>query len=98
MDRAYLIDRAAAAYDAARCQHREGPYGFYNYTSYGAPLPYVVRDFRNPADPNFGQHVVATTDEEQGRRAYEQLTREHIFGCVVDAVLNGLDYVAPPAA
>lgn len=95
MDRAAMIDAAAKAYERASCPAREGPYGLYDYSGYGAPAPHVVRDFR-PGSPTCGGWVACFADPDRAQAEFDRLTREYIFGAVVDAVLAALEAEASP--
>jgi hypothetical protein len=85
-----LIERAAAAYERASCPHRQGPYGLFDYSSYGAPIPHVVRDLRERGGETFDKIVFRSTDRGLAQREFEHLTRMHVFGAVVDAILSGV--------
>ena len=87
MTRSDLIERAAAAYERASCPHRHGPYGLFDYTSYGSSVPHVVRDLRDMCSVDFNKVVFRSTCRDAAQAEYDRLNREHIFGAVVDAVL-----------
>lgn len=85
-----LIARVADAIEQARCPHREGPFGGYDY---GHPDDqpvkggrYVVRDFRDPSSPDWGKWLHQTDDREDHERVFEQMTREHIARAAIAAI------------
>ena len=84
---ALTLERVATAIEQAQCPNREGPYGLYDYTSYGHPKPHHVRDFRDPRSATWGHAVLMTTDREEAEATYRKLTREHIARAAIDAVL-----------
>lgn len=85
MDEATL-DRVADAIEAAKCPGREGPFGLYDYSSYGWPNPHHVRDFRDPRSDSYGSCVAALTDPEIADRLYKTLTRRHIAEAAIAAM------------
>lgn len=80
------LNRIALAIEAAQCPGREGPYGLYDYTSYGAQKPHRVRDFRDPRSEAWGDTVFASDDAATSRQQYERLTREHVALAAIHAV------------
>jgi hypothetical protein len=88
------LDQAIAAGEEARCPHREGPYGGYDYghnTDFYGPEPkagrYVVRDFRDPASPDWGKWVHQTHDKDEHDRVFRRMTDEHILRSIIGALL-----------
>ena len=81
-----LLERVGRAIEAARCPNREGPYGGYDYSSYGNPTPYHVRDFRDPKSDTWGRTVFRSNDRDAMHREYERLTRAHIALAAIQAI------------
>lgn len=80
------LARVADAIEQAQCPNREGPYGLYDYTSYGHPKPHHVRDFRDPKSETWGHAVLTTTDREEAEATYKRLTREHVAKAAIAAL------------
>ncbi len=101
---AAVLDRIAAAIEAARCPHREGPFGGYDYghnPAFYGPEPeggrYVVRDFRDPHSPDWGKWVHQTGDRAEHELVLERMTQRHIARAAYDAARPDaalLEYVA----
>lgn len=78
----------------ARQPGREGPYGLFDYTSYGDRSPHHVRDFRlhtlrtNP--DKYGACVFHSKDKDMAQAEYERLTAEHIGMAAFNAVVEVL--------
>lgn len=68
-----VISDVANAIDRARCPHREGPFGGYLYDDL-----HVIRDFRDPASPDWGKWLHRTTDTYLHEELYAKMTREYI--------------------
>lgn len=99
------VVRVAQAIEKALCSGRGGPYGLYDYTSYGDPKPHHVRDFRDMSSDTYGSCVLRTDDKELARQTYDRLTREHparaaiaecmaILGEPTEAMLDALRHEA----
>lgn len=78
------VGRVAEAIENARCKGREGPFGGYDYgynpEFYGPPPEggrYVIRDFRDPASPDWGKWLHQTDDKDEHEALFEKMTREH---------------------
>lgn len=84
------LETIHAAIDAAQVPDRQGPYGLFDYTSYGDPAPHHVRDFRDTRSDTYGDSVLVTTDRDLARRTYERLTREHVAIAAMQATLRVL--------
>lgn len=80
------LDRVGAAIEAAQCPGREGPYGLYDYTSYGDPVPFHVRDWRDPKSTTWGCAVFKSVDRAEATSQYELLTRRHIAQAAIAAI------------
>lgn len=81
-----MIERVAAAIEAAQCLGREGPFGLYDYSDYKTATPHRVRDFRDPLSEDYGKAVFAFADREQARVEYERLTKQHIARAAIEAM------------
>lgn len=82
------IERLAAKIVESGCPHREGPYGLYNYESYGRERPYTVRDFRDVRSPEYGREIFSSENRDEAAAIYERLTNEHPVYVVLDALLG----------
>ena len=82
-----LLDAVGLAIEQAGNPGREGPFGFFDYTSYGDPVPFHVRDFRDPKLDGYGKCVFKTTDRSEGLAAFERETRRHIARSAMSALL-----------
>jgi len=80
-----LVEAVADAIERAQCKGREGPYGGYDYSSYGWPQPYRVRDFRDPNSATWGETVFQSDDPNECDREFERLTRQHIARSAIQA-------------
>ena len=80
------LDRVAAAIEAARCPGREGPYGLYDYSSYGFEMPHRVRDFRDPNSKTWGDVVARFARAEEAEALFDTLTRRHIANAAINAL------------
>ena len=87
------VERVARAIEAAQCKGREGPFGGYDYghnTAFYGPEPeggrYVIRDFRDPASPDWGKWLHQTNDSEDHERMFAKMTREHIAQAAIRAI------------
>jgi len=84
------LDAIAEAIRIAECPDREGPFGLYDYSSYGDGShagAHRVRDFRSYADPAYGSSVHVCDDPVEARRVYEEMTRRHVAAAAWDAVM-----------
>lgn len=81
------IKAAAKAIKAAQCPGREGPFGHYDYSSYGWDKPHRVRDFRDPSSKTWGHDVFKSDSREESWAEYERLTEEHIARAALSAAL-----------
>lgn len=81
-----MLDRVADAIEQARCPGRQGPYGLFDYTSYGDPVPHHVRDFRDPESKLYGSCVGAFADRQIAVELFETLTRHHIALAAIEAM------------
>ena len=79
------LDAVAEAMEKASVPHREGPFGLYDYTDYGDPVPHHVRDFRDMRSATWGMAVHRGTDPVEARRIYDELTRRHVADAAVRA-------------
>lgn len=79
----------AAIHDAMH-PDREGPYGLFDYGSYGDPVPHQVRDFRDPRSATYGDCVFRSVDRDAALSVYETLTQEHVAIAAMTAVLKVL--------
>ena len=79
----------AAIHDATH-PDREGPYGLFDYGSYGAPVPHHVRDLRDPQSETYGDCVFRSVDRDAALTVYERLTQEHVAIAAMTAVLKVL--------
>ncbi|MGA0595654.1 hypothetical protein [Enterovirga sp. CN4-39] len=70
-------EEIAKAIEEAMCPDREGPYGLYDYSSYGDRAPHHVRDFRDPSSPTWGHSIFISESRKEARAEYERLTRLH---------------------
>lgn len=68
---------------------REGPFGLYDYTSYGNPKPHVVRDFR-PSAEKYGAWLFQSTDRDEALREYTRLTDAYLGRAALEAALPHL--------
>lgn len=86
------LDKAIIAAEQARCPHREGPYGGYDYGHRNdEPVPggrHVVRDFRDPSSPDWGKWLHQTDDPLVHEKVFERMTAEHIIGSITAALLG----------
>ncbi len=80
------LERVGMAIERANNPGREGPYGLYDYTTYGDPVPHHVRDFRDMRSDTYGHTVFRSTDRDAARAEYERLTRCHIARAAVEAL------------
>jgi hypothetical protein len=88
-----VVERVARAIDAAQCKGREGPFGGYDYghnADFYGPAPeggrYVVRDFRDPASPDYGKWVHQTNDRDEHERVFARMTEHHIARAAIAAL------------
>jgi hypothetical protein len=86
------IDRAINAAEKARCPHREGPFGGYDY-GHNNPLSveggrYVIRDFRDPSSAGWGKWLHQTEDREEHDAIFKKMTDEHILRAAISALLS----------
>lgn len=81
-----IIDAVAIAIEKASVPHREGPFGLFDYTGYGDPVPHHVRDFREVGSATWGKAVHRGTDAVEARRVYDELTRRHVADAAVRAL------------
>ena len=72
---------------------REGPFGLYDYTDYGHPVPHHVRDFRDYSSSTYGDCLFQSKDPDLARQVYERLTIEHMAIAAIKATFKafGLD-------
>lgn len=82
------LEAIADAIEAARNPDREGPFGLFDYTSYGDPVPHHVRDLRDHRSESYGDCLFRTVDRDEARRVYERLTREHLAISAIRATLK----------
>lgn len=89
-----LVGRVADAIEAAKCPHREGPFGGYDYghnEAFYGPAPeggrYVIRDFRDP-QKNWGKFLHLTNDNAAHEAMFAKMTREHIAQAAIAALTN----------
>lgn len=71
------VRRVAGAITAAEQPGHEGPFGLFNYTSRGDPVPHHVRDFRMRAE-EYGSCLHRTADQGEARQLYDEATRLHV--------------------
>lgn len=90
-----LLKLVADAIEKAQCGGREGPFGLYDYTDYGDPIPHHVRDFRDPASPTYGHCVFRSGDRTEALAVYNQATREHVAQAAIDAIRNSGQVLLP---
>ncbi len=81
-----LLDHVAEAIEEARCPHRRGPYGLFDYTSRGHPKPFHVRDFRDPNSDSWGVQVAAFESRVEAEILLDQLTGRHIAQAAITAI------------
>lgn len=81
------------AIERAGCPGREGPFGGYDYgykTEFYGPAPaagrYVIRDFRDPASPDWGKPIHYTPDEDAHNAMFAKLTQHHIARAAILAL------------
>jgi hypothetical protein len=79
-----------AAIEDAMHPDREGPYGLFDYGTYGDPVPHQVRDFRDARSDTYGDCVFRTVDRDEAMAVYERLTQEHVAIAAMTAVLKVL--------
>lgn len=87
------IALAAKAADKARCPHREGPFGGYDY-GHNNPEPvqggrYVIRDFRDPSSSDWGKWLHQTDDQAEHDRIFKRMTDEHIIHAILASLFAG---------
>lgn len=85
-----MVERVADAIESARCPHREGPFGGYDYGYRNATPPkdgrYVIRDFRSPASPDWGKWIHQTDDVNEHDALLLKMTRHHIARAAIEAM------------
>jgi hypothetical protein len=81
-----MLERVAQAIEEAQCRHREGPFGLYDYSSYGDPIPHHVRDFRQLGSPTYGHCVFRSDDREAAQSEYDRLTRDYVARSAIEAM------------
>lgn len=93
-----LIERTARAIEDARCPHREGPYGGYDYGHRGDPVEggrYIIRDFRDPCSDDWGRWVHQTDDQDLHDATLKRMTEHHIARAAIAIIAPAvLDMVA----
>lgn len=89
-----VLDAVGFAIDAARCPSGEGPYGLFDYTSYGWPKPHRVRDFRDTKSKSYGADVFVSDDRDEARAEFERLRRHHLAQAAIDAYHAGLQHIS----
>jgi hypothetical protein len=92
------LDRAAEAAEKARCPHREGPFGGYDY-GHNNPNPveggrYVIRDFRDPSSPDWGKWLHQTDDQTEHDLLFKRMTDEHILRAILASLFCGVSHTA----
>jgi uncharacterized small protein (DUF1192 family) len=99
-----LIEAMAEAWERARCPGREGPFGGYDYghdASFYGPAPeagrYVIRDFRDPASPDWGKWLHQTNDREEYEAMFDRMTKAHCATAAL-AALRKTHHLVPRAA
>lgn len=90
-DREAVVERMAEAIEAARCPHREGPFGGYDY-GYPDNKPieggrFVIRDFRDPNSPDWGKWLHQTDDKDEHETMFTRMTQHHVAKAALDAAL-----------
>lgn len=85
-----LVEEIARAIETAQCVGREGPFGGYDY-GYPDDKPveggrYVIRDFRDPRSPDWGQWLHQSSDREEHEAKFAEMTRHHIAGSVLPII------------
>lgn len=91
-----FLDEVATAIETASCKGCEGPFGSFDYSSYGATKPYVVRDFRpNAAPGEYGRTIGAFDTPEPASKLYNELTRRYIAQCAAEAVFDHIRRGSP---
>ena len=90
-----IVQIVAKAIEEAQCRFREGPYGLYDYTSYGDHIPHHVRDFREPYSK--GPCVFKSIDRDKAYDEYTRLTQEHLAIAAIKAYEDNSSSAGVPA-
>ncbi|MFZ3481690.1 hypothetical protein [Sphingomonas sp. 3-13AW] len=90
------LEAVYAAIEAAQTPGKEGPFGLFDYSDYGDPVPHHVRDFRDPRSGTYGNCVFKSINREDAFGAYERFTREHVAIAAVTATLQAFGVAVDP--
>jgi hypothetical protein len=77
------LDAVAAAIEAADGDHYRD-FGLHDYTSYGRPIPHVVRDYRIREG---SQTLFESADDKAARAFYDKHRRHYIARAAIEAYL-----------
>lgn len=82
-----IVECISEALEKALHKDREGPYGLYDYSSYGDDVaPHHVRDFRDCQSDTYGSCVFKTADEEEAEYVYTKLTEKYVATAIINAI------------